>query len=101
MAKKVINRVYPNAEEKLVKNTIIHHVRGNLYFDEAGEYAVEANEVKNLFSKGLIVCSEGAYYIPTKLVDLPERLQAEVHIIKTGEDNALISVGCTAHYTTE
>lgn len=66
MSKKVINRVYPNAEEKLVKSTILYvnASDNNLYFDQAYEHAATKEEALNLFLQGLVVVIEGKYYRP-------------------------------------
>lgn len=96
MAKKVINRVYPNAEEKLVKNTIVYYVYGTLYYDEAREHRVDATDLKNLFFKGLIVCDEGINYIPISLESNDGSVT--VHAIKLGDGGEIKYSNYTAPY---
>lgn len=57
----------PNANEKLAKTvTLFADGSNELYFDVTGTKPVDADSLKNLFLKGLIVVQKGtALYIPT------------------------------------
>ena len=89
MAKKVINRVYPNAEEKLVKNTIVYVNENNLYYDQDFEHCVFGKDIENLFLKGLIVCvnvdgMDTRYYNPIS-IQVVKNTFAALTINKDGE----------------
>lgn len=89
MAKKVINRVYPNADEKLVKNTIVYHHHGATWYDETFEHPIYKDELLNLFLKGLIVYKEdGTYAIPIALKENDEGQLVAV-TIQVDEEGAI------------
>lgn len=61
------NNVYANADEKFVKRVLVHaNDSNNLFYDDAATAEpVKADDLKDLFIKGMtVVTSDGAMYNP-------------------------------------
>lgn len=63
--KPVREKIMIDAEDKDVAVTVIYTEDGEAFtYDAAGEVAVEANDLFNLFVKGVVAVKDSVYYRP-------------------------------------
>lgn len=79
-----MNRIYPDADEKLVATTIVYADAddGNLFEDEKKTVKLTKEQVFNLFIKGMIVFLTDEYFKPVTYKE--ESGAAKVTCVKDG-----------------
>lgn len=59
-------KLFNHADDKNVAAVLVYaNSSGNLFYDQAFEKAVPAEDCLNLFVKGVVCLKAGSYYIPT------------------------------------
>ncbi len=64
-----MNRVFQDAKDKYVSAVIVYFNDNKFYFDEAFEQEVSADEMKDLFFKGIVAVKNDVFYTAKSMTD--------------------------------